>query len=76
MCIAYPGRVVSVGPAGATVRTDGRDRRASTLLHPDVHVGEWVIVSVGTIVERLTDADAAAIRDALDTAALATGEAP
>jgi len=74
MCIAFPGQVVSVGPAGATVDTEGRQRQASTLLHPDVQVGEWVLVSVGTIVERLSDADAAAIREALSSASLAAGE--
>lgn len=75
MCIAYPGRVVSVGPAGATVDTDGRQRQASTLLHPEVQVGDWVLVSVGTIVERLSAADAATIRDLLDAASVTAGGA-
>lgn len=74
MCIAFPGRVVSVDPAGATVDTEGRQRQASTLLHPDVQVGDWVLVSVGTIVERLSDTDAAAIRDALNSASVARGD--
>jgi hydrogenase assembly chaperone HypC/HupF len=71
MCIAFPGRVVSVGPEGATVRTQGRERKASTLLYPDVRSGEWVIVSVGTIVQRLTDDEAAAISETLLAAAAA-----
>ena len=76
MCISFPGRVLSVGPAGATVRTEGRERRASTLLHPKVQAGEWVLVSVGTIVERLTDDEAAAIRDALLAASVADPSRP
>ncbi len=71
MCIAFPGRVLGVGPDGATVRTQGRDRRASTLLHPDVQPGEWVLVSVGTIVERLNADEAAAISDLLLAASAA-----
>jgi hydrogenase assembly chaperone HypC/HupF len=65
MCVSFPGQVVTVGPEGATVRTEGQLRRASTLLHPDVHEGDWVLVAVGTIVQRLTDDEATAIRDAL-----------
>jgi len=80
MCVSFPGQVVAVGPEGAVVRTQGQERRASTLLHPDVREGEWVLVAVGTIVQRLTDDEAASIHDALreaveqaDTAAATTG---
>lgn len=65
MCIAFPGRVVSVDETGATVDLEGRLRRASTLLEPDVAAGEWVMIAAGTIVERLDEARAAEIRDAL-----------
>ena len=53
MCLGFPGRVVAVDPTGATVETDGRRRRANTLLAPDLAVGEWVYVSAGTVIERL-----------------------
>lgn len=65
MCLAFPGRVTQVTPDGAVVSTEGRERRASTLLHPEVRAGEWVIVAAGTIVRRLEDAEAEAIRRAL-----------
>jgi hydrogenase assembly chaperone HypC/HupF len=65
MCVTFPGQVVSVGPAGATVRTEGRTRQASTLLYPEVRPGEWVLVAVGTIVQRLSDEEAGAIRSTL-----------
>lgn len=68
MCLAFPGRVTEVAPDGATVSTEGRARRASTLLHPDVRPGDWVLVAAGTIVRRLDDVEAEAIRQALNEA--------
>lgn len=65
MCVTVPGRVVSVDASGATVEGEGRRRRASTLLCPDVAVGDWVMVAAGTLVQVLTPADAESIRDAL-----------
>ena len=68
MCLAFPGRVTDVAPDGATVDTEGRLRRASTLLYPDVRSGDWVIVAAGTIVRTISDEEAQAIRHALLTA--------
>jgi hydrogenase assembly chaperone HypC/HupF len=68
MCLAFPGRVTAVAPDGATISTEGQVRRASTLLHPDVRPGDWVLVAAGTIVRRLDDLEAQAIRRALNEA--------
>lgn len=68
MCIAYPGIVTEVDSVGATVDTDGRRRRVSTLLVPDIAVGEWVAVAVGTIVKRLEPDEAADIQKILRAA--------
>jgi len=65
MCLAMPGQVLAVDVSGATIESDGRRRRASTLLYPDVAVGDWVIVAAGTVVQQLTPAEAMEIRDAL-----------
>ena len=65
MCLAMPGQVLAVDASGATIESDGRRRRASTLLYPDVAVGDWVIVAAGTVVRQLTPAEATEIRDAL-----------
>jgi hydrogenase assembly chaperone HypC/HupF len=65
MCLAFPGRVTAVDEAGAVVETEGRVRRAATLLHPEVTVGDWVLVAMGTVVERLEPEQAAEIRAAL-----------
>jgi hydrogenase assembly chaperone HypC/HupF len=68
MCVSFPGRVIAVDEGGASVMTEGRVRRASTLLEPGVAVGDWVMVAAGTIVERLDESRAAEIRDALNEA--------
>jgi hydrogenase assembly chaperone HypC/HupF len=68
MCIAMPSRVLAVDAGAATVESEGRTRRASTLLVPDITAGEWVMVAAGTIVQRLSEEEARQISDALLTA--------
>lgn len=58
VCIGFPGTVIGVDEAGATVDQGGRLRRASTLLIPDIAPGDQVYVAAGTIVERLDPAEA------------------
>ncbi len=65
MCVGFPGLVMEVDATGATVDTEGRRRRASTLFLPDIAVGEWVYVAAGTIVERLEASEAREIRATL-----------
>ena len=75
MCIGFPGTVVAVDPLGATVDQEGRLRRASTLLIPDIAPGDHVFVAAGTIVERLDPAEAELIHATLlDAIALERGE--
>ncbi len=75
MCIGFPGTVVSVDELGAAVDQDGRIRRASTLMIPDIAVGDQVLVAAGTIVERLDPAEAELIRATLlDAIALEKAE--
>jgi hydrogenase assembly chaperone HypC/HupF len=68
MCIDDPGRVIAIDDLGAIVETPAHRRRASTLLLPDVVVGDWVTVAAGTIVDRLTPEEAREIREILDRA--------
>lgn len=65
MCIAMPAQVLEVDQTGAIVESDGRRRRAATLLVPDVQVGDWVMVALGTIVQQLAPDEAREIRDAI-----------
>jgi hydrogenase assembly chaperone HypC/HupF len=65
MCVGFPGTVVAVDEFGATVNQDGRLRRASTLLIPDIALGDHVFVAAGSIVERLDPNEAELIRATL-----------
>ena len=76
MCLGFPGLVVAVDATGATVDTEGRRRRASTLLAPDLAVGEWVFVAAGTVVDRLEPDEVAFIRTSLLRAMAPEGAGP
>jgi hydrogenase assembly chaperone HypC/HupF len=65
MCIGFPGVVIAVDEIGATVDQEGRLRRASTLLIPDIAPGDHVFVAAGTIVERIDPDEAELIRATL-----------
>jgi hydrogenase expression/formation protein HypC len=71
MCIAYPGQVLEIDNGMALVETDQRRRRASLLLFPETAVGDWVVVSAGTVLRVLDVAEATEIRTMLDEAARA-----
>jgi hydrogenase maturation factor len=66
MCRSTIGRVVSVDDGSAVVDLDGVRRRASTLLVPDLAVGELVLIGLGTVLGRVEPADLEALR-ALET---------
>ena len=57
--ISSPGHVLAVDEAGATVALDGRIRRASTVLVPDLAVGDQVLIAAGTVIRRLDPVEAA-----------------
>jgi hydrogenase assembly chaperone HypC/HupF len=71
MCIAYPGLVLEIADGTALVETDQRRRRASLLLVPETAVGDWVVVSAGTVLRILDPEEANEIRTMLDEAARA-----
>ena len=68
MCLTAPGRVLSVDDGSATVLLGGRVRRTSTLVVPEVGVGDWVIVAAGTILERVDELEAAQLAAAIEEA--------
>lgn len=72
MCIAFPGRVLAIEEAGAVLEVDGRQRRASTLLQPEVRVGDWVLVGAGTVLRRLEADEAAELTRTLSVARAST----
>ena len=57
--ISAPGRVLAVDETDATVALDGRIRRVSTLLVPDLAVGDQVLIAAGTVIRRLDPIEAA-----------------
>jgi hydrogenase assembly chaperone HypC/HupF len=69
MCLVAPARVISIDGQAAVVDHDGRHRRASLLLEPETHVGDWVIVGSGTVLRRLDPFEAAEILETLRVAA-------
>ena len=73
MCLMQSGVVVARNGDAAIVAVDGRERLVSSLLIPDLEVGELVLVGLGTVLARTT-ADEAADLDLL--AATALGAAP
>ena len=73
MCLMQSGVVVARNGDAAIVAVDGRDRLVSSLLVPDLEVGELVLVGLGTVFARTT-ADEAAELDLL--AATALGATP
>ena len=75
MCLGFPGRVVAIDGTGATIETEGRRRRASTLLVPDLAIDEWVWVAAGTVIERVRPDEVDDIRTTLLAAMTADGSA-
>lgn len=73
MCLDFPGRVVARTGDSVTVESDGRRRKASTLLYPDLVVGDWVYIAAGTVVEVLDDTSAKQITHEI---AIARGVTP
>jgi hydrogenase assembly chaperone HypC/HupF len=65
MCIDFPGRVVERIDDAAIVECAGRRRRASTLLWPNVAIGDWVFIAFGTVIERLDEETARQINHEL-----------
>jgi hydrogenase assembly chaperone HypC/HupF len=62
MCLDFPGVVVACDADAALVETEGRRRRASALLFPNLKVGEWVLVAAGVVIGRLDPTEAEQLR--------------
>jgi hydrogenase expression/formation protein HypC len=58
MCLAVPGRIIALAESDATVDFQGSRVAVCTLLTPDVHLGDWVLVHAGFAIATL-DEDAA-----------------
>jgi hydrogenase expression/formation protein HypC len=58
MCLGLPGTVVSIEGDFAEVDFRGVRRKTSLLLCPDVLEGDYVLVHVGFVIERLEKEEA------------------
>lgn len=66
MCLAVPGKVVSLseeGPLARRGRVDhgGTVREANLSFVPEAGVGDWVLVHVGVAIARVDETEAARI---------------
>jgi hydrogenase assembly chaperone HypC/HupF len=68
MCLDFAARILERDGDSVLVESEGRRRRASTLLMPDIAVGDWVYVAAGTVIERLDPDDAALANELLRSA--------
>jgi hydrogenase maturation factor len=74
MCLDFCALVISRDGDEVVVDNEGRRRRASALLMPDVAVGEWVYVAAGTVIDRVDPQAAAQRNELLRNAQSETGE--
>ena len=62
MCLAVPGRVLSIAEVDGTLLADvdfgGVRKNVCVQYVPDVEVGEYVVVHVGFAIQRLDEASA------------------
>ncbi|EKE16122.1 MAG: hydrogenase maturation factor [uncultured bacterium] len=57
MCLAFPGKIVSIDGQKATIDFDGVKKDANVSM-VDVKIGDYVIVHAGFAIQTLTNEDA------------------
>jgi hydrogenase expression/formation protein HypC len=68
MCLAVPGRVISVNGPVAHVDFGGVQRSVQVALVPDLQVGQYVLVHAGFAIQRLEMDEASPLISILDEA--------
>jgi hydrogenase expression/formation protein HypC len=58
MCLAVPGKIVSVNGMEGVVDVQGIKRKVNLTLIDGAKVGDWVIVHVGYAIRKLSERDA------------------
>lgn len=59
MCLAVPGKILSIQDYLAVVDVRGVLREASIMLLPEVKVGQYVLVHAGFVIQTMEEKDAA-----------------
>jgi hydrogenase maturation factor len=68
MCLIQTGVVIARKGDAAIIRTDGREKLVTSLLVPDLQVGDVVLVGLGTVYGRATAEEAAELEELSATA--------
>jgi hydrogenase expression/formation protein HypC len=80
MCLAIPGKVVSVeqsnGLRSARIQFGGIIRQASLDFVPEAEVGDYVMVHVGYAISRVDEAEARRTYELLEEMGALEGELP
>ena len=66
MCLAVPGRVVSIHKMSARIDFSGVQQVALIDLLPDVRVGDFILVHAGFAIQRLDPSEASEILAAFE----------
>lgn len=73
MCLAVPAKVIELDGEMATVDLGGVHRAVSTLMVPDIALGDYVITHAGFALHKVDEADAQAslqlLREMVDAVA-------
>ncbi len=51
MCLAYPGKIISITGDKAIVDYDGEQREVSIAVKPEARIGDYVLVSAKFVME-------------------------
>ena len=65
MCLAIPAKIIELENEMAKVEVGGVHRMVSTMLVPDLKLGDYVITHAGFALHRVDEADALASIDLL-----------
>ena len=68
MCLTRPAIVLARFDKEVLVEIDGRNRLVENLVVPDLRVGDEVLIGLGNVLARITEAEAAAARELFDAA--------
>jgi hydrogenase maturation factor len=68
VCLTQPATVLARFDNEVLVEIDGRNRLVTNLVVPNLRVGDEVLVGLGNVLTRITDAEAAAARELFDAA--------
>jgi len=58
MCLAYPGKIVSIDKQSGEIDFDGFLKKVNLMLLPDAKIGDYVLVHAGFAISKTTEKEA------------------